>query len=81
MAMNGSSLGTEIKNALIAAELAVDDPSVEAIWQVIAGAIVTHIQANATISTTVAAGIVVQVTPATGTGATTAPGSGTGSIA
>lgn len=74
MAMSGTSLGTEIKNALEGAGFLISssDPNVdpEAIWQEIADAIVAHIQTNAIVNI----GIAVQVSTSTGTGATTGPG-------
>lgn len=73
MAMNGNTLGTEIKAQLIADGNAINDAGLEAIWQSIGTAIVAHIVANGVISTTGLATLPVQVVPATGTGATTAP--------
>lgn len=84
MSLNAAQLGTQIKNALVSAGYVLDDADAradcEAIWQAIAGAIVSHIQTSAEVSTTVAAGVAVQVDPTTGIGATTGTGAGTGSI-
>lgn len=86
MPMNGTQLGSEIVAALGAAGLldtpaGAPPPTTAEVWEVIASAIVTHIQTQAVVTTTVAAAIPVQVTPATGTGATIAPGAGTGTVA
>ena len=71
MAMNGDTLGTAIKNALAAFGIAAEDEAaVEAVWQAVAGAIVTHISTNAV----VAAGITCAVDAGTHNGATTGPG-------
>ena len=85
MALNATNMGTEIKDAIKAGGYLLpdvdggDEASVEALWQTIAEAIITHFSNNADISTTVAAGIVL-TTPDTINGTTTAPGSGTGTI-
>ena len=47
MAMNGTTMGTEIYDALVAGGyIASDEGDAEAIWQEIATAIVAHIQTN-----------------------------------
>lgn len=92
MAMNGNNMGSEIAQALESLGVLAGDETaadITPIWQAVATAIVSHIQTNGVISTTVSGAglptLPVQVVPATGTGATTAPdvitGSGTGTIA
>lgn len=80
--MNGNLMATDIKTALEGLGYTVDSGTLDA-WKAICGAIVTHIQTNAqvatSVSTIVALGIAVQVVPATGTGSTVAPGAGSGS--
>ena len=72
MAMNGTTLGHAIRDALIASGHAVAGSDTTAIWETIGNAIVAHIAANAR----VASGIAVSVDPELGTGSTT----GTGTI-
>lgn len=74
MTLNATNLRNEIKAAVLATEFGVDDPMLDTIWDAIAGAVVTHIQANAVV--TVAAGQTV-LTPDTINGTTTTPGTGT----
>lgn len=75
MALNGTTLGTEIKDALVTA-LGIlgidieDEDEVEDIWQAIAETIVTHITTNAVVPS----GITVSVDPQTHAGSTTGTG-------
>ena len=86
MAMDGDILGLAIYTAL-GLDATTLTPAQKTIvqekWKTIAGVIISHIQSNAVVSTSVttvvATAIPVQVVPATGTGATTAPGAGSGS--
>lgn len=78
MAMNGTTLKAEIKNAVQSANPAYavnigDD--MDWMWEAIASAVVSHIQANALVTVTVAS--VSGVTPG---GSASGPGTGTGTI-
>lgn len=76
MAMNGNSLGDEMRVAVDAVMAAAVDKTSAAtrqdVWRAIGGAIVAHIQANAVVSATsvVASGIPLQVTTGPGAGST-----------
>ena len=84
MAMNATVLADDITDALINAGIvnSRDRSDLSASMKVLAGAIVSHIQTHAEVSTTVATGIAVSTTgtAAAQTGATTATGTGTGGI-
>lgn len=71
MAMNGTNLGTEIKNA-IAALSSADQANPTTCWQAIGAAIVAHIQTNATVTIKTTDGGL--QTSQTAGSATTAPG-------
>lgn len=74
--MNGDTLGDAM---LAAVNAAPDKTNRTALFRALGGAIVAHIQANATvtIAAAVPVGIPVAVAPATGIGATTAPSTAT----
>jgi len=80
MAMNATSLGTAMLNAIDAEAPRADGETMAAYRLRLkiaeAGAIIAHIQANArvTVNPVVAAGIPVTVAIPAGTGVTTAPG-------
>lgn len=72
MALDGTSMGTEIFNALDSAGYIANDPGqAEAMWQEISKAIIAHFEANSVVPS----GIAVSVDPNTGAGSTTGPGS------
>jgi hypothetical protein len=76
--LNGTTLGDDIANILTAGDAPADvKAGIKTLWEKISAAIVSHIQANA--SVTVQAGIPVSTagSPSAQTGATTGPGTGT----
>jgi hypothetical protein len=73
--MNGSTLGTEVFDALVAAGVAIDSADARTAWDEIGKAIVSHIQNNAVVTTTVPAAGLLDGTSAPCSG--TAAGSGT----
>lgn len=82
MALDATTLGTEIKDALVNAgyvDTSIDGAEVECedIWRTIAGALISHIQTNAEVS--VSAGQAIDLDPTDGTrdGETMEAGTGT----
>lgn len=73
MAMTGAGLATAIKNAIEA--VSEENRDYDAMWSAIAGAIVSYIQANAQVATTVT---VTSVNGVTTGGGVSGPGAGTG---
>jgi len=86
MALDSKRLADALKAAADEAEASGPDPLNDPdgfktyLWEQIAGAIVSELQQNASVTVEVATGIVVQVNTGTGTGATTADGVGSGGI-
>ena len=77
MALNGTTMGAEVKAALAAAGHPVDADA-EAVWKTVCTAIVDHVTANAVVDTTTSGTTASSCT--TGGAAGTSSGSGTGTV-